>query len=1007
MKLLRPLLFVAAAVLVVAVIAIAVVLTPDFQTWIVRRELARRPDLHLTVRNVAASIGGVTLVDVNYVRDGVRVSVPRLDADLPVLSAVFSRQVVIGNLRANGVSVDASGYGRTAGEAVAAAPGNAAPAGSIPTSTFAGILPELTLPFDLAVGRLEVSGDVQLPAKAGTLHIQLSGGGLGAGQQGKLDVVATATLPGTTVTALQASGQVLVAMDSPRTFSRLAAALAAKAAGKTGGAPVQLKADFAAARNSDGEQYSLILTKGDRPLLNVDAKLPNAGGQLTGKWKLDFHDTDVAPFALGHALPSFVGVGEGTVDTDLSFSAIHVVGRIDARVDRLETLGAKLRDIGAVQVTADVDGWQRGNVFSVAKLTVDVAAPGPHAAGEARRVVARVRALQAFEFNPKTGDLHATNPATDLLGIVLEGVPLGWARPFFSSYELSGSDVRGELVATPRAGGFTARTVAALSVRQLSVAAAGRPWLHELDVSLNGAGDYTPLGWQAEVSGLTAKAGHSTVLLLDAKAGQLAGDGQPVKATGLVSVDLAALGAQPAIAGAIPLRRGEATVEFAGSFGPTKQIQAKVTLTHLVADPSATTEALADVSATVRADIAEDGRVAVNVPINFQREDRQSDLTFIGSFGPRHSGRGFEAQVSSNRLVVDDIKPFAAIWRPGSQAPASSAPAARAPWAGLNGTIALQLKQLSYSGAVDVTNIVGQLRITGGTLNFENVHAGVGEGGDALVNGRIGFDTERKQYAAQGHLVLVDFNPAPIFRARSKRLPIVEGKFGLSSDVSAQAATLESLPVAAAGSFELTSRGGTFRALQVDVGNLVENSGKLRAWLAAAGTSIGNTIAGWAGRKEDYDEITSRSQAANELAKALSAIAYDQLNIVATRDDALNANVKQFALISPEFRITGHGQTIHAAGQPIREDQIALELQLRARGRAADLMKYLGVLDPKPDDLGYSACTIPIKVTGTVANLDARDFSNRLIALAVEKTGILERAGARALDWINRLRGKG
>jgi hypothetical protein len=220
--------------------------------------------------------------------------------------------------------------------------------------------------------------------------------------------------------------------------------------------------------------------------------------------------------------------------------------------------------------------------------------------------------------------------------------------------------------------------------------------------------------------------------------------------------------------------------------------------------------------------------------------------------------------------------------------------------------------------------------------------------------------------------------------------------------VSAEATTLAGLRSAATGTFELTSKSGTFRGLPVNVGNLVENSSKLASWIASAG----NAIAGLTGRKEDYDEITSRSQAANELARTLSAITYDQLNIVVTRTDAVNASVKEFALISPDLRLYGSGEARCLAGRSVLDDELKLELHLRARGRPAELMKFLGILDPKPDELGYAACTIPVRVAGTVARLDSQDFSNRLIGIAVEKTGILERAGARAFDWINRLRGK-
>jgi hypothetical protein len=80
-----------------------------------------------------------------------------------------------------------------------------------------------------------------------------------------------------------------------------------------------------------------------------------------------------------------------------------------------------------------------------------------------------------------------------------------------------------------------------------------------------------------------------------------------------------------------------------------------------------------------------------------------------------------------------------------------------------------------------------------------------------------------------------------------------------------------------------------------------------------------------------------------------------------------------------------------------------MEFQLRARGRHADLLKYIGVLDEPPDELGYRPSSLPLKVAGTLAQPDTSELNERLAAIALEKSGV----GDRAAELFNRLRGGG
>src|SRR5207237_1228368 len=137
------------------------------------------------------------------------------------------------------------------------------------------------------------------------------------------------------VNALKVHGTLAAAMDTPRTFTRVAAKLDAAASGSKFPNGVKLTSDLSAARAAAGESYSAAIVAQDRELVVVQARFPSNASRLDGDWKLDVRDADIAPFAFGRPLPSFTAVGEGKFDTDAAFTAVHATGRLNATADRL------------------------------------------------------------------------------------------------------------------------------------------------------------------------------------------------------------------------------------------------------------------------------------------------------------------------------------------------------------------------------------------------------------------------------------------------------------------------------------------------------------------------------------------------------------------------------------------------------------------------------------------------------------------------------------------------
>ncbi len=989
MKPLRLVLIGTGAVFALGLITLAVVSRPSFQTWAVRRALASMPAVQATVGSVSAGLNHVVVTDVRIVQSDATLVLPAIEADLPLFPAITGGKVTVSRFVAKGWRLDWS----TAPVGVSAVP---ASSGQAAARVFAGIFSLLELPLELVLDGVQLTGEVTLPDARGTAKVIIAGGGVGTNREGKFDLSAEVALADRNVRAVNLRGTIAAAMDTPRTFTRVTGRLEAFALGEKFPQGVKLAADIHAARDVRGETYKVAVVSETRELLAVHASFPAAARQLDGSWKLDMHDSDLAPFTLGTALPVFTLVGEGTFATDPTFTTVRASGKLNATADRLAVIRPELSSIGPVTIAADFNLAQQGGAVVVDRLDATVAGTRP---------VATVRALQAFTFDVSSRRLEVADSARELLGINLQGIPLTWVQPFFPALMITGGDLQGELVATARSGGLALQAKGPLTVTGFSATQDGRPLLQAVDFSVQASADYAPQGWQAEVTDFTVKRGPARLLAGAGKVGMLAGANQALKTTGKFSADLPGWLEQPAVAAVRVLTKGTATVEFAASLGLRRELQARVVLSELAADPKVTAETLPAISADVRVDFAPDGQIALNAPLLIERGGRRSDLLLAGTLRTTKTALTVDAQVTSSHLVVDDAMILVAAM-PGGGKPNVSATAAprdvAPPWAGISGSVVLALKKVIYSDSFQATNVSGTLRLAGGSAKIEGLRAGLGTNGEAKIDGTVMFDATAPQpYGLAADLLVTDFDPAPLFRAFNPDQPAtVEGRFNVTSKLTGRAVALADLPAGAGGYFQLTSTGGVFRGLPVSVAAKLETTSALAAGIARLG-NLANALSGRNGNA--LEAVANNAQAVSELVNSWKAIAYDQLSFAVTRDTSLNAELKDFTLISPEIRLSGHGFATHQPGAPLLDDALAMAFTLRARGRNADLLKRLGVLGAQPDDLGYAACTVPLNIRGTLGRPDTSELNSRLASLALEKGGVTDKAA----DLLNRLIGGG
>jgi len=961
--LLRGFLLAAAAALAVVGGIAVLAFNPNFQTWAARRVLARRPALAASVDSVSFGLNDVELRNVRVERRGAVLELPSLEAEMPVLPAGFAHTVLIRRLVAKGWTLDLRGFNGGNLELAAVA---------VPMAVFQGVLNQLRLPVDFALDGLDVEGDVILPAgpgrAGGRAHVMLSGGGLAAGGEGRFgfNLKFVPTAADAPVNSLIGDGTLFAAMDSPRTFSRVALRVDSAATGPKLPRTMRLATDVSAARGPTGEIYAFTLAGESKQLVSLQASFPGDRRRLAGTWKLDVSDDDLTPFMLGRALPVFYGNGAGRFDADAGLAEIHVRGGLDLTADRLGVFRPQFADVGPVRLTAEFDLTRGGNTFRVDRLQAALAGTGP---------ILTVTGLQPFAFNARTGELTVADSARDLFSVAFQDVPLGWGQPLLRGIVLTGGSLRGSLVAGARDGGLSLRSNTPLTVVNLSATREGRPLLQNAGMSLAAAANYTPLGWQVEIKSLGAAT--PPAYRLEARLGRLADPGQPVKLTGRLSVNLPVALAQPALTG------GNLVCDFAASLAAKRAIEVKLAVSDLALEDGA--ENLPEITADVRADIDAAGKIVFAAPFLISQDGRQSDLMIAGTMMTTPAGLAVDGQITGGKISPGDTRILAALFL----LKAIGAGPTHAPFLGsVSGRLALALKAIAAPQFV-ATDVTGTLLFGAGAVKLDELHASLGDTGEATISGACVFDgAAGEPYSLNADVTVGNFDPAPIFRTRYPgRMPTVEGKFNIAGQVSGRGRNPYDAVMHTRGDLRFVSNGGVLRVLSTDIAS----KGGAARKVAIIGSLIGDLTSAVTGRKD-------LGQAITEVAGRISTIPYDQMSLVISRDSSLNTTLRDFALISPEMRLEGGGEVTYEADTPLLEQPLAAQFKLGARGHTADLFKAVGMLGAKADDLGYFEFLEPLKIGGTLGDPDTSELQAALLKDIYNRSG--------ASDLFDKLLGK-
>ena len=257
-----------------------------------------------------------------------------------------------------------------------------------------------------------------------------------------------------------AHGTITLLMRTPRTLDVLKLAAEVTMIGEAQ-SNLAVSVQASAEHGPGGETYSLSLSRGGRRAVVFDATSSQATGGVSGTWKANLVESDLAPFSPFTTLPTLAAVGEGSFEADSGLSRMHAVGRLKSAAGSLSFLAPILERVGKANVDVDFDATLSGRSLHVGHLMLSL---------EGARSTVVVQSLQTFDFDGNTGSVVVPKPGEDFFEGSVKGLPLEWLSSPTSRLRFTAGEANARFVIRPHDGGFSLRLKEPLTASGVSVA---------------------------------------------------------------------------------------------------------------------------------------------------------------------------------------------------------------------------------------------------------------------------------------------------------------------------------------------------------------------------------------------------------------------------------------------------------------------------------------------------------------------------------------------------------
>ncbi len=632
---------------------------------------------------------------------------------------------------------------------------------------------------------------------------------------------------------------------------------------------------------------------------------------------------------------------------------------------RPEVIDPALAALGAVTLRLSGAGGTEGSRLRVDSLLAD------GASGDLS--VLQAQLLQPFEIGGVSG-LRG-----EVLRLQLNGLPLSWIEPWLpGGMVLEGGPVQADFALLREDdGGLVLISREPFRLGPFSLADGGEPLVRGLTMACFPRLEFDPVG---DVRVVVER------LQVDGPTGPVLGGGGVAeyrRGPGLVAAEASLDGSLPALLGqpVLGMAGGPGSGRFSADFelnrsGPPS-LRAVVELAGLGTDASGV--AIPDTRLAVFLEDAGGGLWDVQSSLGTGGDDQVGGGTRLGAVGGIRLGDPlrFDLKVRGEEVRVTELASLAdafagdepAVARPagepaaprrpagGGAAPAVAATDGEAPWAGLEGTLSLQVDRFILPDDSEVTALRAAARVDRRQVALDRFSAALG-GGQLDGKGSLSFDPGK----ALPCLLVLECDAESIDPARLSAAGSIPVRGRFDGVVRLEGAGLD--PAAA------------FDAVEGTV-SLRGNEGVVTAFELDERGALGIAGAGLLGVALNRPGLT-------ELARVVpyfKEIRFSEFALDLERGADRRIDLSQLHVLGDNLLIEGSGSLLAERLSAAMNAPMSLSLSLASKGRMAESLEALGLLLPEAGEDGFRPWTRRLDIGGTLQDPDTSSIE-RLLAQA-------------------------
>lgn len=975
---------------------------PAVQTWLAERAFSGHAGINVSIGSLWARFGVLEAEDVRVEFPNAVLTVPALTSELPIFPAARAHRYAFHQITAKGWTLDLRPPQKEPAANDSNSPSSDTPADSTPkdvtpaavtqavTHAFSGLLVGRKLPADFSADEVNLEGEVLVPTSAAStaepthVHVTITGSGLGAGRKSALTLAIdsafpTPQMPGFNFTA---QGELVVVMDSPRTFSRIewkpVVALRPGPLSK----PIELSVDAAVSPKDADETYLIDVSKADRHFAVITGTYYGSKMEISGTWKSEIAQADLLPLMPTSPPPPFALSGEGEFDVDPPFDRLHLVGNVRGTDGRLTALATLVGAPRSGDLNTQFDLVRSGDSLHVTRLNASIGSPQP---------IATAVSLQPFEVSITSGLVTLSKPKSDWFAGTIVGLPLSWLSASIRPWEFRGGQIGGGFTVNLTENGFAFRGNSPMTASSVEIVKNGAPMAKDLNVEIVLSGEKDSKGWRVRGAPVSVTNDGKTAAKMDVTVSRPIDPRYPLTFETKGTVDLAALSSQNGFSGARDLPIGAITGDVVTSIGEWIHFAGDVTLAERT-----TTRTL---SAKLNADFRKDRSLVFRVPITLSDGTTKTELATEGTWLPSKYGHEITGSLAGKNLDIESLRVLgpllAEVVRPEQNAKirpqASSqgevnAKADTVPfWGDVVGRLTFNAETLKFGGS-ELQDVHGTFRFEPKGLFLDHAMYQLSNH-LAEANASVSFDAAAQvRYHVTGTFDDGEIDAEPLFgKPPEGQDPPFHGKFKVASALKGEGNTLDELLARTQQEFRLTSTSGIVRLLKTHVTGIThEKESKVGDAADVVGGLFGK-VAGVKPNSIRTGEVKLSKTTDNILNFSYDCgeIGYSELNITASRGSDGALHVDQLTMIAPDEHLTATGEVSYVKGAPLTKEPLSLVMQFGVKGQTADLLAGSGLLSANKDGLGYTLFEKPIRLSGSLEHLDVTEWHDLLYGAAL------------------------